>query len=130
MKKNVYKWVAIVIVALGVVGIVYVIWDHNRPSFLGNYTNLDTAVVETNPWKPYLSVSEKDTGIVIEVIWDQKYGATKKSYCMAVFQNEKTRQYRLIAPWMKNITIECQNMNDIKFNKVHRDSIVELIGVQ
>ena len=130
MKKNLYKWIAFVIVALGVVGIVYVIWDHNSSNVLGNYTNLDTAVVETNPWKPYISVSEKDTGIVIEVIWDQKYGATKKSYCMAVFQNEKTRQYRLIAPWMKSITIECQNMNDIKFNKVCRDSIVELIGIQ
>lgn len=128
MNKKTYKWIAIVIVALGVVGIVYVIWDSNSSNVLSNYTTLDTAVVETNPWKPYLGISENDTDNVIEVVWDQKYGATKKSYCKAVFQNEKTHQYRLIAPWMESITIECQNTNDINFNKISKKDVPDLIG--
>lgn len=119
--KNV-NWVAYVIVALGVVGIIYTIWNANSTNPFGNYAVRDTAVVETNHWKPYISISNDDTCSVYEVLWDQKYGATKKSYCMVVFRNESAKQYKLIAPWLDGLIIEYQNTNDIKFNKVLKEN--------
>lgn len=117
------KWVAIVIVALGVVGVAYVIWSSNSPNYFGNFSTRDTLIVDTNPWKPSLSIPTGDTENVYEVTWDQKYGATKKSYCVAVFQNEKSRQYKLIAPWLDGLVIEYQNTNNIKFNKVSKKDV-------
>ena len=119
------KWIAIVIVALGVVGIIYEIRNNNSSNHLGNFTVQDTLIVDTNPWKPYLSISSEDTGNVYEVVWDQKYGATKKMYCMAVFRNDQTKQYKLIAPWLTGIIIEEQNTNNIRFNRVEINAVPE-----
>ena len=121
MKKM--KWVAIVIVALGAVGIGYEIWSHNSNNHLGSYDTLDTSEVETNPWQPYKYLTESDSDYVFEVIWDQKYGATKTAYCKAIFKNIKTNQYELIAPWLNSVTIEAQNTNDLKINKVLKKDV-------
>jgi uncharacterized protein YxeA len=123
------KWIAIIIVALAVVGIAYAIWEHNSSNVFSNYTTQDTVVVETNPWQPYLSVPVGDTESVYEVVWDQKYGTTKTSYCMVVFRNERSKQYKLIAPWLDGIIIEYQNTNDIKFNKVLRKDVPNYQGI-
>lgn len=121
MKKM--KLIAIIIVVLGVVGIIYEIWSVNSSNHLGNFTVQDTLVVDTNPWKPYISIPEGDTGTIYEVIWDQKYGATKTAYCLAIFRNESAKQYKLIAPWISGIVIEDQNTNNIKFNKIPKSNV-------
>jgi len=123
------KWIAIVIVALAGVGIVYVIWDHNSSNVFSNYSIQDTAIVETNPWEPYLSIPVGDTESVYEVTWDQKYGSTKTYFCMAVFRNEHSKQYKLISPWLDGIIIEYQNTNDIKFNKVLKKDVPDYKGI-
>lgn len=119
------KWIAYVIVALGVVGVVYVIWDQNSSVNLSNYTVRDTTVIEANPWKPYRNIPEGDTENIYEVSWDQKYGVTKKKYCTAVFRNEQSKQYKLIAPWLDDQIIEYQNTNDIIFTKVLKRDVPE-----
>jgi len=116
-------WIAIVIVALGAVGIGYEIWKNSSPSFPSNYNTSDTLKVETNSWIPYLSIPEGDTDFVYEVTWDQKYGATKKAYCMAIFKDDKLRQYGLIAPWISSIVIENQNTNNVKITKVLKKDV-------
>jgi hypothetical protein len=121
MKKN--KWIAIVIIAFGAVGIAYEVWNSNSSNHLGNFATLDTAKVDPNPWKPYISISEGDTGNIYEVVWDQKYGATKTAYCLAIFRNEQAKQYELIASWISGIVIEDQNTNNIKFNKVQKSDV-------
>lgn len=76
------KWISIGIVALGVIGIVYVIWSSNRPlSGLNNYSEPDLILISPNPWQEYISIPIEDTLKVFEVTWDQKYGATRKEYC-------------------------------------------------
>jgi hypothetical protein len=114
------KWVVIAIVILGGIGIAYEIWNQNSSVDLSNYTNRDSVVIETNAWEPYLNIPEGDTESIFEVTWDQKYGATKTSFCMIVFRNEQAKQYKLVAPWLDGVIIEYQNTNDIKFNKVLR----------
>lgn len=120
--KNI-KLVAYVIIALGVVGIIYTIWDQNSSNPLVGYVERDSTVIEENTWKPYLSISDKSNDEVFEVTWDQKYGVTKKQYCMVVFRNESIRQYKLIAPWLDGAIIEYQNTNDIKFKKVLKSNV-------
>lgn len=115
--------VAYVIIALGVVGIIYTIWDQNSSNPLVGYVERDSTVIEENTWKPYLSISDKSNDEVFEVSWDQKYGVTKKQYCMVVFRNESIRQYKLIAPWLDGAIIEYQNTNDIKFKKVRKNDV-------
>lgn len=115
--------VAYVIIALGVVGIIYTIWDQNSSNPLVGYVERDSTVIEENTWKPYLSISDKSNDEVFEVSWDQKYGVTKKQYCMVVFRNESIRQYKLIAPWLDGAIIEYQNTNDIKFKKVRKNNV-------
>jgi len=116
-------WIAIVIVALGIIAIGYEILKNSSPSIPSNYKTSDTLKVEINPWVPYLSISEEDTVNIYEVIWDQKYGATKTAYCMVIFKNDKLRQYKLIAPWINSIVIEGQNINDIKITKVLKKDV-------
>ena len=120
--KNI-KLIAYVIIALGVVGIIYTIWDQNSSNPLVGYVERDSTVIEENTWKPYLSISDKRNDEVFEVTWDQKYGVTKKQYCMVVFRNESIRQYKLIAPWLDGSIIEYQNTNDIKFKKVRKNDV-------
>lgn len=120
--KNI-KWIAYVIVALGVVGIAYTIWDQNSSNPLVGYVERDSTVVEENSWRPYLSISDKSNDEIYEVVWDQKYGVTKTMYCVVVFRNESIKQYKLIAPWLDGAIIEYQNTNDIKFKKVLKSNV-------
>lgn len=119
MKKWV-KWVAIVIVALGVIGIAYEIWSNNTNNGLVGFSTRDTITVEANPWIPHVAIPVEDSDSLYEVTWDQKYGATKIAYCKCIFRNEKTGDYRLIAPWTSFITIEAQNTNNVKVVKVSK----------
>lgn len=120
--KNI-KWIAYVIVALGVVGIAYTIWDQNSSNPLVGYVERDSTVIEENSWRPYLSISDKSNDEIYEVVWDQKYGVTKTMYCVVVFRNESIKQYKLIAPWLDGAIIEYQNTNDIKFKKVLKSNV-------
>lgn len=114
------KWVVIVVVALGVVGIAYEIWNQNSSNGLVGYTSRDSLVIDMNPWKSYVSIPVNDTENLYEVTWAQKYGDTKTMYCMSVFRNESAKEYKLVAPWLNALVIEDQNANDIKITKVSK----------
>lgn len=49
----------------------------------------------------------------LKVIYREKYGAELIAYCMVVFKNDKTQQYKLVAPWLKNEVIERSNITGI-----------------
>jgi len=114
------KWVVIGIVVLGVLGIGYEIWNQSYSNGLVNFTSRDSSSTEVSPWILFNSISADDTDGLYEVIWDQKYGTTKKVYCKAIFKNDKTNQFKLIAPWLEALIIESQNTNDMKINKVSK----------
>jgi hypothetical protein len=114
------KWIAIVLVALGVTGIAYEVWNQNSSNGLVGYTSRDSTVIDVNSWKSYMSIPVNDTDNIYEVTWAQKYGDTKTLYCMSIFKNEVTKEYKLVAPWLNALIIEDQNANDIKINKVSK----------
>jgi hypothetical protein len=118
------KWVAISIgvVAVGIIG--YAIWDANLPVYLGlNMHGADTLKIEAGEWQPTKAIDPADSTHVYRVIWTQKYGDTKVAYCKIVFKNDKTGQYKLVAPWTSGIEIERSNMDDIQFDKLPIDSV-------
>lgn len=117
------KWIFIGIVALGVIGIGYVIWDYNRPSIRLDNIEPDSIVISPNPWQEYISIPAEDTGKVFEVTWDQKYGATRREFCRAIFKNDKSMQYKLVAPWITSIIIQLSNTNNIKIVKINKNEI-------
>lgn len=116
------NWLIIILILIFLF-ILYKKKEQNQSVNLTTYKNVDSLQVENNPWELLLNIEPKDTLHVYKVVWDQKYGATKISYCMAVFENKETKQYKLIAPWINTIIIEKQNINNIDFNKIERKSM-------
>ena len=118
------KWIAIGIIILGLISIIYVIWDQNRPGIrLDNIVVTDTIKVDNSAWYEYMSISIQDSMYAYEVIWDQKYGVTKKEYCKVIFKNDKNNLYKLVAPWRSSIEIPYANINNIAINKILIKSI-------
>ena len=116
MKKH---WVGICIGVIALVAIIYVIWDSNQFGGLGpNIMTVEDPKVEPNDWQPYKSIGPEDSLHVLKVVWTEKYGPTKTEYCMAVFSNDKTKQYKLVAPWKEVTDIERSNMTDISISTV------------
>ncbi len=118
------KWIAftIGIVAVGAIG--YAIWDTNQTAYFGlNMHRADTLKIEPNEWQAYKYIDLADSTHVYRVIWTQKYGATQVAYCKVVFKNDKTGQYKLVAPWTGGVEIERSNMDDISFDRITLDSV-------
>jgi hypothetical protein len=63
--------------------------------------------VEKNDWELESSATSDK---VLKVKYQEKYGAEKTVYCMAVFYNSKTRVYKLDAPWFQSVTLEQENL--------------------
>jgi hypothetical protein len=59
----------------------------------------------------------------LKVIYREKYGDKITSYCMVVFRNNKTRQYKFVAPWMKNKIIERSNIFGISVEEVQKSEM-------
>jgi len=64
-------------------------------------------VIEKNDWELESSATSDK---VLKVKYQEKYGAEKTVYCMAVFYNSKTRVYKLDAPWFQSVTLEQENL--------------------
>lgn len=97
--------------------------DHDKSVNLTTYNTIDTLKIEESPWKVLSCIKSNDSVYVYKVTWDQKYGVTKTAYCMAIFKNESTNEYKLIAPWLNTVLIEKQNINDIDIAKVEKKSM-------
>lgn len=57
--------------------------------------------VGKNEWSVFKSVPPDSTDrYVLEVVYSEKYGPCHTESCMVVMKNDKTRQYKIIAPWI------------------------------
>ena len=65
--------------------------------------------VDTNDWYVKFQTSDPDHNC-LRVVFREKYGQQLTVFCMVVFANNKTQQYKLIAPWMKGLEIERSNI--------------------
>jgi hypothetical protein len=118
------KWIPVILGVAIVILIGYTIWEANRPVYFGpNMHVIDEPKIDTNAWQPYKNISPDDTGHVYRVLWSQKYGMVQAAYCVVVFRNDKEKQYKLVAPWLDGLEIERANMDDIKFDKISKDSV-------
>lgn len=55
---------------------------------------------------------------VINVTIKEKYGTMRSFTCAALFYNNSTREYKLVAPWIRgSIIIEKDNIVDLTFSK-------------
>jgi hypothetical protein len=118
------KWLVIILIFIFIF-IVYKKKKQDQSVNLTTYKNIDSLQIENNPWELLLNIEPKDSIHIYKVIWDQKYGATKINYCMAIFENKKAKQYKLIAPWFNSIIIEGQNISNINFEKIEKKSMPE-----
>jgi len=77
------------------------------------YDGIETAEDESD-WVIHASVPPTDTVNVIKFTYTAEMGLVQKTvYCMVVWENNKTGQYRLIAPWIdKFVTIQKANLQD------------------
>lgn len=83
-----------------------------RPDWNPDNTNIDAVewIVENQ---------SKDTDKnCLKVIYREKYGAELVVYCMVLFRNDKTKQYKMVAPWLTNKIIEMSNVTGIEVNEV------------
>ena len=87
----------------------------------GHGDTTDT-VIEENDWKVNSEVVNVDSNC-LKVVYREKYGDEIVEYCMVVFENDKTQQYKLIAPWLKNVVIERSNITGIVVSEISRGEI-------
>ena len=110
---------SILIVIIAILSIGYVIYDQNRPTFIGTMEPQKDHKIEENAWKELSKIDLNDTTKVIKIEYAQKYGSVVTIYCMAIFENNKTNQLKCIAPW-KTIIIEKSNTNYINISKINK----------
>jgi hypothetical protein len=75
----------------------------------------------SNDWKTVIAIASDDTTNVIKIGYDQKYGSHIEFYCKAMFRNDKTNQYKFIAPWMVGTEVERANIDAITYDRVNKN---------
>jgi hypothetical protein len=118
------KWILWLVLTGMLLLAAYSLWNDYRPSFFGPGFKYVEIPVDPNDWKALKFVETNDTTHVYKVTWSQSWGAPMTAYCKAIFINDKSRQYRLVAPWFSAIDLERANIDDIKFELVPLDSTV------
>lgn len=113
------KTIIMVISSVGVllIGVIATINYNSGLNLKGIFVEKEKKI-EVSEWVSIKSAKETKA---IKVIWYQKYGITRTEYCKVVFENKKSKKYKLVAPWI-DLIIEQVNENDISFEDVPMDS--------
>lgn len=111
MTKSLTIWLTLgSIIAVCVIVIVVYNWNNIT---VGNIT-VNTQLNDTvNAWTA-LASTEKDS---IKVIYQEKYGAEKVLYCRVIFENNKTGEYKCVAPWLGNVILQKSNLNSFTYSR-------------
>jgi hypothetical protein len=111
MTKKFVMWLSLgVIILLCIFVTVAYNWNNITIGNIATKTKLTDTV---NVWIA-LSSTEKDS---IKVTYQEKYGIEKTLYCSAIFENNKTGEYKCVAPWLGNIVLQKSNLNSFTYNK-------------
>jgi len=88
------------------------------------YIPTNTAV-DVPVWSLRASISPDDTINVLKMSFTDELGLiTKSYYCKVIFENTKSREYKLVAPWIKGaIVLQKTNILSDKIETVHKDSM-------
>jgi hypothetical protein len=86
----------------------------------------ESSVIDTPDWIVENQVSDPSK-YVLQVIYREKYGAEKTIYCMVLFRNDKTRQYKAVAPWLKDVVVQMENITGKEATEVLKSSCLQFI---
>lgn len=73
--------------------------------------------IEKNDWELENSINKPDS-FCLKITFQEKYGNLVTLYCMALFRNDKTRQYKLVAPWYNSKIINIDNIDDVSIIEI------------
>lgn len=79
--------------------------------------------IGTPEWKVENAIAISDTNHVLMMTVKEKYDGYHELYAMAFFSNEKTRQYKAVAPWYEDVKFGWENVTSKTAIKVLYDSI-------
>lgn len=79
--------------------------------------------IEKNDWEPSNFIHSDSSSYVLRIDLKEKYDGYYHIYCKALFSNQKTRQFKLIAPWIEDIVIDWSLTTSKTAVKIHKDSL-------
>lgn len=88
-----------------------------EPEILGGNSQIDK-----QEWIVENQINDTDNNC-LKVIYREKYGAEIITYCMVLFRNDKTKQYKMIAPWLKSKIVEMSNITGIEVYEVSKSEV-------
>jgi hypothetical protein len=77
----------------------------------------DDMKIDENDWVVENQVCDVENNC-LKVVYREKYGSEITEFCMVIFRNDKTQQYKFIAPWLKNELIERSNISGMIVKEV------------
>ena len=67
--------------------------------------------IDSNEWKLISSIPPKDTSNVLFLVYKDEVGFSLNDvYCMAIFENKKGTEYKLVAPWLNSMIVQKSNL--------------------
>ena len=75
--------------------------------------------IDPNPWQVFSSIDPDDKDNILKATYCDEFGAPKTFFCMVVFSNDQTHQYKLLSPDLgSGIIIEKGNLTDFTVIKI------------
>jgi hypothetical protein len=115
--KNVKIWSIIGIVSMCLIITLFYNWD----TTIGSLSVFQEQTEDKNDWVVIQSI--KDSLSVIKITYQEKYGIEKSAYCMVVFENVKTAEYKCIAPWLGSLLLQKSNLNSFQTSMVSKSEM-------
>lgn len=87
--------------------------------------NSGNTEIEKNEWESMNFIHPDSSSWVLRITLKEKYDRYYEVYCKALFSNKKTRQYKLIAPWLEDFIIDWSLTTSKMAEKIPLDSVPE-----
>jgi len=112
-------WGIVGIILFFVVVIIVYNWDRITSTIISNVTVYqDSTNIEPNDWVQSTSIKPEDSLNIIKVDYQEKYGSEKTAYCMCVFENSKTGEYKCVSPKLGSLVLQKSNLISFQFTIV------------
>lgn len=79
----------------------------------------DNSQIDTPEWIVENQVHDVQNNC-LKVIYREKYGLEIVTNCMVLFRNDKTKQYKMVAPWLNQKIVEMSNITGIEVYEVSK----------
>lgn len=80
----------------------------------------DNSQIDMSEWVVENQVHDAENNC-LKVVYREKYGIEIITYCMVLFRNDTTKQYKMIASWLKGKIVEMSNITGIEVYEVSKN---------